>query len=169
MRKSNGESSLVTTEEAKEITAEHRICRDTSWDISRSSRNDHTEQTFTCYSAPEDEFGMTTKGLLVEGAYTFGKRTKREKITLTLWQNDKETRSRDRVVQLESRRPLNKKGKQTDPNWPHIHFGKERTTIDESKLGATVDVARAAKMFGKKSNISFDPELQDPNTLVLLP
>lgn len=169
MRKSNGESSLVTTEEAKEITSEHRICRDVSWDISRSSRNDHTEQTFTYYSAPEDEFGMTTKGLLVEGAYTFGMRTKREKITLTLWQNDKATRSRDRVVQLESRRPLNKKGKQTDPNWPHIHFGKERTTIGESELGATVDVAHAAKMFGKKSNISFDPELQDPKILVLLP
>jgi|GEM_PF-5407652 hypothetical protein len=169
MRKSNGESSLVTTEEAKEITAEHRTCRDVSWEMSRSTRGDHTEQTFTCYGAPEDEFGMTTKGLLVEGTYTFGMKTKREKITLTLWQNDKATRSRDRVVQLESRRPLNKKGKQSDLNWPHIHFGKERTAIDESELGATVDVARAAKMFGEKSNISFDPELQDPYKLMLLP
>ena len=35
MRKSNGESSLVTTEEAKEITAEHRICRDASWALGR--------------------------------------------------------------------------------------------------------------------------------------
>ena len=170
MRKTvNGESSLVTTEEAKEITAVHRICRDTHWDIFRSSSDDHTKQTFECSSWPEDEYGMTTEGLLFEGTYTFGIRTKHEKLTLTLWRKDKETRLRDRVVQLESRRPLNKKGKQTDKNWPHIHFGQERISLDERVLKATIDVVQAAKMFEEKSNISFDPKLQDPNKLVLLP
>ena len=53
----NGESSLATTEEAKEITAVHRVCHNIRWDISRSSRNDHTEQTFECFDVPEDEYG----------------------------------------------------------------------------------------------------------------
>lgn len=172
MEKVNQESSLVTTEEAREITSVHRDCRDVEWNISRSSKaenSDRTEQTFTFLCAPEDEFGMTTKGLIAEGILTVGKKTKREKLTLTLWLNDKATRSRDRVVQIDSRRPLNLKGKQTDKNWPHVHFGKERTTIDERELGATVDVVKASKIFEKESNTSFNPGLQDPKRFVLLP
>lgn len=170
MRKTvNGESSLVTTEEAKEITAVHRVCRDTRWDICRSSQYDHTEQTFECFDVPEDEYGMTTEGLTFGGTYTFGKITTRKKLTLTLWKRDKETRNSNRVVQLDSRRPLNMKGKQTDKNWPHIHFGQERISLDERALKTTIDVVQAAKMFEEKSNISFDPKLQDPNKLVLLP
>lgn len=93
MRKTtSGESSLVTTEEAKAITADRRVCRDVSWDISRSSNGDHTKQTFNCYSAPEDEYGMTTEGLYFDGVHTFGLRTKHEKLTLTLW---KMTKKRD--------------------------------------------------------------------------
>ena len=66
MRKSNGESSLVTTEEAKEITAEHRTCRDVSWEMSRSTRGDHTEQTFTCYGAPEGQLPRSKERGLIK-------------------------------------------------------------------------------------------------------
>lgn len=84
------ESSLVSTEEAGQITSKHRECRDIEWKIYRSSKAenaDRTEQTSIFHCPPEDEFGMTTKGLYVEGIATVGKKTKHEKLTLTLWLN----------------------------------------------------------------------------------
>lgn len=145
---------------------------DIEWKIYRSSKAenaDRTEQTSIFHCPPEDEFGMTTKGLYVEGIATVGKKTKHEKLTLTLWLNDKSAKSRNRVVQLESRRPLNLKGKQTDKNWPHVHFGNERNTIDERELGVAINFRKASEIFEEKSNISFAPELQDPKKFSLLP
>lgn len=162
------EQGLVSTEEAKEITGEHRFCRDLEWGIDRGSKEDRTEQVFSCGSPVEDASGFSVQGLWVGGCYTFGKRTMRQKLLFTLERNNKKFGQRERVVQIDVRSPVNRKGGKTDLNWPHVHFGQEREPLDGEVKDKEIDVEKAISIFEDRSNIEFDPNPGDPNKLVLV-
>lgn len=161
------ESSLATKEEVDQLRQVHRYCRDFKWSCGRASKQDQSEQTFVCDGVVEDEWGIAAQGLYVEGIFSFGKRVKRQKLMLTLSKTDKETRQCARVVQLDVRLPVNRKGKKSDLNWPHIHVGEERILLDADENSSRIDVPRHVKIFEQHANLTFEPELEDPNQLVL--
>ncbi len=159
---------LVGTEKAKEITKEHRLALNSNWDIDRPTKADSTEQSFHFYAPLETEEGITERAMIVSAYFTFGKRTFRQKLHIKLEYNGKTDEKFRRIIDLDSRRPVNWKGKESDKNWPHVHVGaEERHLLHVDKNLSTIDVSEHARIFEKYANVTFKTEVLDPNELVL--
>ena len=161
------EKGLVSTREAEDITSTHRISRDHEWNIDRASKADIHQQTYRFCSPLETNEGVTEKALVAEGLFSTGRATTREKLLISLIRNDRVNHTEERIVQLDVRYPVNRKGNTSDKNWPHIHFGKERILLEVEDKSKKINISERAKIFEKKANITFDPKLDDPNLLEL--
>lgn len=161
-------AGLVSTERAKQIISKHRIAENQDWDIDRPTKEDCTGQNFHFYASLETEDGITEKGMLVSAIFSFGKRTSHQKLHFKLEFNGKVDENYRRIIDLDSRRPVNWKGKGNDKNWPHIHIGADdRRSLPVEKNSSIIDVSKHAKMFEEYANISFKTKVRDPNELIL--
>lgn len=161
-------NGLVSTERAKEIVSTHRFALNPDWDIYRPTKEDSTEQSVHFDAPLETDEGITEKAMIVSALFTFGKRTFRQKLHIKFEFNGKTEENFRRIIDLDSRLPLNQKGKESDKNWPHIHIGAEDCRPLPIEGNPTeIDVPKHAKIFEEYAHITFKNKVLDPNELVL--
>ena len=149
--------NTASTDRAKELQSIYKIGEFTEWDAETHSKESARIYKFGC--GLTDVNGVALRGILVDMAVLVGTKVEFSNTRATLFELDKDTRQKVRVIQVENRQPIDEKGGINHEVWPHMHFGQDYKKLGRDIGSHEMTVQQTLDFFANEANIYFNPEV----------
>ena len=156
-KKRKYDNDSASNDRADELISIPKYGEFTEWDA--ETRDKECARIFTFGCGLIDSAGITLNGVTVEYKVHIAPRVDKYTVRATLFEYDKSTRQKLRVVQLDNKQPVYSKGGMKHDTWPHIHIGQERKVFDNVFAPTDMTIQQSLIFFEQQSNIYLDPEV----------
>lgn len=160
--KHNFDKNTAATSEADFLCSFDKYGEPSDWTstIKSNSNNKNKKEVdreFTCGCGLTDDLGVALSGVRAQYQVLRGRKVSFCRTKATLFKN--ENRADLRVIQIENRQPLIRKGGVNHEDWPHLHYGQNvfKLGFDEGKEDMTPQ--ETIDYFNKRAKIHLSPNV----------
>lgn len=149
--------TAISTEEADKLCSFVKHGEPSEWHSVLKLFNRENGREYTCGCGLKDDNGVALEGVRVLYQFLRAKKVNRYRAKATMFVNDNGIDFR--VVQIENRQPVNKKGGKNHEDWPHLHYGQTVAKLGFDEGESDMSPKQTFDYFNDRANIELSPDL----------